>query len=372
MPASANQKYDAIIVGTGIAGLSVALSLARRKQKVLMIGKKNLRGESSPAAAGILDPFLEMNSYHPLFQLSCEAFSRYPAWLKQLRKFGRGDLGYARPGMLYVAFNRREEAELKKRYLWQRQSGIPVVRQSRSEILESEPRLARQALSGLFYPTIGRIKPRIFLKFLFHCAKGLGIRILRTEEDPHLLTLKNRAEGIQAGSRVYRSKAVVNATGAWAGQNSYLGIQAPISPARGQILVVKGKRITSRILHSLTGFYIVPWERNTYLLGSTVEFSGFKAETTQQGIHKIREGTEKIIPGLESYKAVNQWAGLRPFSKDRLPLIGPASIKGLYCALGFYRSGILIGSYVGELMAEGMISRKWPKILKPFDPRRLG
>lgn len=371
MRASRNQQFDAIVVGTGVAGLAVAIALARRKKKVLMIGRKGIAGESSPAAAGILDPFLEINSDHPLFKLSCEAFFRYPAWLKQLRKSAKEDLGYARPGLLYVAFNRREEAELKKRFLWQRQSGIPVVWQPRSQIFETEPYLSRQAQCGLLYPTIGRIKPRIFLKVLFSYARGRGVRILKTKEEPHLVTLRNRVQGVRVGSHKYPSQTVINATGAWAGKNPHLGIRPPIVPARGQILVVRGKRVTTRILHSLTGFYVVPWGRNTFLLGSTVEFAGFRAGTTRRGIGKIRKSAEKLIPGLKSFKGVDQWAGLRPFSKGRLPLIGPTSIEGLYWMLGFYRSGILISCYAGELMAEGILSGNWPKIIKPFDPRRL-
>ncbi len=366
-----DQKFDAIVLGTGIAGLAAAISLARRRQKVLMIGKKNLAGEASPAAAGILDPFLEMTPGHPLFKLSREAFFRYPAWLRHLRKFTKKDLGYARPGMLYVAFNRREESELRRRFAWQRKSGIPVIRKSRPEILRSEPHLNRQARSGLLYPTIGRIKPRAFLKVLFRFAKRRGVGILNTRQDARLLTLRNHVRGVQVDSSVYLSPVVINATGAWAGKNPYLGMKPPILPARGQALVVKAKKITQRILHGLAGFYIVPWGKNAYLLGSTVEFSGFKARTTREGIKKIKEGAEKLIPALRDFKAVNRWAGLRPFSKDGLPWIGPTRMGGLYWALGFYRSGILMSGYIGELMADGILSGKWPAILKPFDPRRL-
>ena len=121
----------------------------------------------------------------------------------------------------------------------------------------------------------------------------------------------------------------------------------------------------------MDGGYIVPWDPGTLLLGSTVERAGFKAKTTAKGLRSIRRRTEKIVPGLKTARIVTSWAGLRPFPEDRLPIIGPAAVKGLYRAAGYYRSGILISGLAGALLARGIVTGRMPRRLKPFSPNRL-
>ena len=177
--------------------------------------------------------------------------------------------------------------------------------------------------------------------------------------------------GIRLGGVIFESPVVVNATGSWAGRNRQLGLRFPVVPVRGQIVVVRGGPLrVSSVLHAVGGNYIVPWEPKEYLLGTTVERKGFQSRVTSEGVRAILKNVQKLVPRIRKCRMVRSWAGLRPYSKDQLPFIGPTSVRGLYAATGFYKSGILIGCYVGELLAKGIVSGKWPRVLKPFDPRR--
>ena len=126
------------------------------------------------------------------------------------------------------------------------------------------------------------------------------------------------------------------------------------------------------IVHSLDGAYVIPWEKGTYLLGSNVEFRGFKPRVTKRGLRDMMRRGRRILPSLGRCEVVDAWAGLRPYSRRRMPFIGPARLKGLYLAAGYYRSGILIGAYAGKLLAKGIISGKMPIILKAFHPGKFG
>ena len=63
------KPYDAIVIGAGMAGLSIARELAKLKQRVLVLEQEEKGGGASRAAAGILDPYTEAKKETPLFRL---------------------------------------------------------------------------------------------------------------------------------------------------------------------------------------------------------------------------------------------------------------------------------------------------------------
>ncbi len=350
-----SKKFDAIVLGAGMAGLGTALGLARLKKRVLVVTKKNSKGDSSPAAAGILDPLLEMKPDSAFLPFCLRAFH---AWGKDGI---RGD--YKTCGMFYAAFNAAEEKKLKQRMKWQKKF-LPVSWKDRGWLLKKEPDMNPAVRGGIFYPTVGRVQPRKLLADMAAAAKKAGVHFVDAKDLPRIRVSKGKAAGVSVGKKFYEAGAVVNAAGSWAGRG--------IVPARGQILVLERRNLKiSTILHTVNGGYIVPWDKNNLLLGSTVEFEGFKPAVTPKGRKIIRKKNEALVPALKKSREIASWAGLRPFPKDRFPLIGPSRTPGLYMAAGYYRSGILIGSYAGRLLAKGIVSGKMPAELKPFDPRRF-
>ncbi len=370
------KRFDVIVLGAGIAGLGTAAALGKAGKKVLLISKAGMRGQASPAAAGILDPFLEVSAASPQFALNRKAFLGYEARVRNWKKLGL-ETGYGKLGVLFAAMNAEDIKEIKRRFAWQKKTGIPVKLQSREWMLKKEPCLSNKIRAGLYYPTIGRVHPDMVLKAIQAEARSYGV-VFKSFAAEAALVLKNKkTAGLLIGKDFYEAPAVVNATGSWAGKNTRLGLRPSVLPARGQVLILKGKLKASSILHTLNGGYVVPWslgakkDSGEYLVGSTVEFVGFKPEVTAAGIRKIYQKTSGLIPSIKKLKKVKSWTGLRPFSKTRRPLIGPTKIPGLYFSIGFYRSGILIGPLAGELLAQTILTGKVPGILKPFDPRKV-
>lgn len=334
------KQYDVIVAGRGIAGLTAALALAKRGKRVLVVGKKSKKGEATPASAGILDPFLEMKPHSLLFKLSCAAYRFYPGFIAKLKKETGLDPGYEACGMLYVAFTPAEEHELRRRYAWQKRAGIKMRILNAKEVLQREPALNPKLRMGLLYEDLPRVQPRRLMKAIVKCARQHGVEF------------KN-GEGLPINSS---APVLINATGAWAAQAH--GMRLPVSPVRGQILLARSSVKMRAILHSLDGGYIVPWGKNRYLLGSTVEHAGFKPRVTRAGVASIKKKIMRIVPGLAKMKVVDSWAGLRPYSKINRPLIGRTNKKGVYVAAGYYRSGILISPYVAEGLAD-LIESDW-------------
>lgn len=370
------KKYDAVVVGAGVAGLGVAIGLAQQKYKVLVVSMPR-KGESTPAAGGILDPVLEMTPGHPLFALSRRAFQEYPSWIKYLEKKTGGQSHYLKTGMLFAAFNPREMKDLKRRYHWQHRAGIPVQLLTRDQVLEREPEVTPKIFGGLFYPTVARIHPGKLRELMRLYAKKSGVYFTEVTQNPCLILGKGKVSGLRIGKRIIESPKVVNATGSWAGCPAPFVKKLPVVPVRGQILLLKGRLKTQTILHTLEGGYIVPWSEKLtgpaqeYLIGSTVEHAGFHPDVTSAGRKDIFKKNLRLVPRLKALKEIDCWAGLRPRSTKGIPFIGPSKLKGFFLAAGYYRSGILIGALAGKLLAQGIAKGSMPKLLRPFDPRKF-
>lgn len=366
------KPYDAIVVGTGIAGLSTAIGLAHSGKRVLAIGRKALKGEASPAAAGILDPMVDMEPRNPMLALGLESFRGFTSFIRRLRARTGMDVGYARPGLLYLALSDAEKQVLRKRFHWQRRCRIPLRWLTREAILRKEPACSKRVRAALFYPTIGRVHPRRLMRAMERWAKLSGVSIRKYASGATWLRRGGAVAGVRVGQRTFRSGVIVNAAGAWAGAKGRGGGRLPVRPARGQLLLMKGRGPKIRtILHSLGGAYIVPWDSGEYLLGSTVEFVGYRPRITRPGVAGIRRRTKSMAPAISKWKLRKAWAGLRPCAKDRLPILGAMPLSGLYAATGFYRSGILIGFHAGQLLARGIVEGSMPHLLRPFSPGRF-
>ncbi|MDP3919905.1 MAG: glycine oxidase ThiO [Candidatus Omnitrophota bacterium] len=365
------KTFDAIIIGGGIAGCGVANGLARRGWQVLVLDRSRGGGEASPHAAGILDPFLELNSQGPLLKLSLEAFRRYPAFVRELKRETGCDVGYERIGMTYVAMNASEERKLKQRYLWQKRLPVPVKWIARDRLIRMHPSLSPDVRSGMLLPTIGKVNPRKLMAAFGHLLKKRGVTIERLSGAVSPVIKNSHVVGVRAGTRAFCGKVVINAAGCWSQASAPLRMRIPVRPVRGQLILLKGRERVSTILHTLLGSYLVPWEAGRSLVGSTVEFVGYRSRVTARGRRSILTSISKVVPAVTRWKTEDSWAGLRPFPSDRRPIIGPTAVRGYYLATGYYRSGILIASHIGELLAEAIISEKWPKILLPFSPNRF-
>ncbi|HMW34127.1 MAG TPA: FAD-dependent oxidoreductase, partial [bacterium] len=68
---------------------------------------------------------------------------------------------------------------------------------------------------------------------------------------------------------------------------------------------------------------------------------------------------------------VERWAGLRPCSADRLPLLGETRLTNLIVATGHFRNGILLMPITAKLIADMIITGKSSPMLAPFSPSRF-
>ena len=167
---------------------------------------------------------------------------------------------------------------------------------------------------------------------------------------------------------------VVMAAGAWSPLiTRTIGLDLPVEPSRGQILITEPvPPIIRRTVKNTGHIYILPTARGNYVIGSMTERMGFNKQLTPERLREYVQEAIDLVPELEKARMMRSWAGLRPLSPDNQPLLGEVDgYSGLILATGHSRLGILTSAVSGKMVADLVTTGKTDFPLEPFRPGRF-
>jgi glycine oxidase len=242
------------------------------------------------------------------------------------------------------------------------------------EVGKLEPGLTKEIGGALFFPGDHHVNNTELTHALAEAARSLGVLIVEGCPVRGFLYEGDRVAGVRTPDEIYTAAHIILCAGAWSGQlGALLGRRIPMEPSRGQILYAELEEPTLRHPVWGEGGYLVPRLNGGLIVGSTVEYAGFEKTVTLGGIQSFSTLALTLLPGLVEQPFSRAWAGLRPHSKDGLPLIGPlAGLDGLFIATGHFRNGILLGPLTGRLVAEMILGEPLSFSLDAFSPGRFG
>ena len=342
---------DLLVLGGGIAGLTVALEAARRGLDVIVIDMPR-PGAASRAAAGMLAPSVE-DVPPPMLDAAVAARDFYPSYLDALRELSGIDVPLDRGGIIQLVSDL--EAEQARR---RAPAGAKWL--DAASLAEREPAFAGH-LGALLHPDDGAVDNLLLMDALERAIgatpgiKRVGADVLSIDADqPSALT---RTRG-----RYYATRLVL-CSGAWAGGLAGLPRRIAVRPVRGQLL-----RLAQSPIRHVTygaGGYLVP-RGDALLVGATSEEAGFENETSLAGLAILRGIAARAIPSLANALVIDHWAGLRPMSHDTHPILGadPGSPALVY-ACGYSRNGILFAPWAAAQLARVLLGESAPE-LEPF------
>ncbi len=367
-------RPDVAVLGGGIIGCSLAFHLARRGARVVLLERGRVGAQASAAAAGMLVPLAEAHGPDALLDLALEGVGRYPGFASELRDLSGVDVELVRTGLLRVALDLAEAAELRKRLAWQLPLASGAAWLDAAQVRGLEPAVSPEVTGALYHPTALHVSAPRVVAALAQAAARAGAELREGAEATGFLQEGARVTGVRLADGILPAGHVVIAAGAWTAQaGRWLNVPLPVFPVRGQILALRAEPAPiTHILFSAVG-YLVAKGDGTVLVGATEEEAGFAAQVTAAGLAALLAVVPRLVPGLREAPFDRAWAGLRPGSPDRLPLLGPLpGWSQISVASGHFRSGILLAPVTGALMAEAILSGRLPNALRPFDPGRFG
>jgi D-amino-acid dehydrogenase len=355
-------RYHAVVIGGGVVGASTAYHLVRAGVQTLLVDRRDA-GRATDAGAGILSTATNTADPDPIERFEACAAQYYPVLIEHLREDGTGDTGYGACGSLTVAVDEDEVAHFRqvatglRRWRAAKDHGHAEIGPDEAKALF--PPLAD--VKGAIHCGRGaRVDGRLLAAALLGAAgrRGLDVRYAPVED---LIVEHGAIAGVRsAGERIACEHAAV-AAGAWSKELVRpLGIEIPVAPQRGQIVHLGLPGVDTSawpIVLAFRGHYMVPWDDSRVAVGATRETgSGFAPHPTAAGVIQVLAEALRVAPGLAEAEIREIRVGLRPASRDGLPILGEVpGIANLLLATGHGSIGLQLGPYSGKVVA-GMIA----------------
>ena len=231
--------FDAIVVGAGVIGLSIAYELLSRDRSVLVIEKDRPGAGASSVAGGMLAAVSESEDQpDTLTELCMESARLYPGFISALERVSGRHAYYRDDGTLWVALNRDDQQELERLEVTLVQRNLEVERLDAGQITALEPHLSPRVLGGLRVPGDHQVDPRALLRVLQRAVRVLGGRFLCPARVTRVVERNARAAGVlsvdpDGREQVIAAEHVVLAAGAWSG-TEILGPDAPFAVRRSR------------------------------------------------------------------------------------------------------------------------------------------
>jgi len=331
------KTWDAIVVGAGIIGLSLARELRKQNASVLVVERGEPGREASYAAGGMLancgdeTPSL----LQPLASVSAEM---YPEFVHELEDESGEKVDLRSEGTLFFPGPGHDIEHIS--------GAVPLP----APLNQIEPALTAANRSVVFLKERS-VCPRALTHAAFKAAKHRGVDIASGSNVLAVEFSEGRAIGVKTDRTFYGAGTVVNCAGAWAGQIAPYSI--PTRPVKGQMVCfAMPAREFLRHVVRCPEIYLIPRSDGRLLAGATLEDAGFDKRTVPEMIQQLRRAAISTLPALVDARVLEDWAGLRPGTPDSLPILGATPMPGYYAATGHFRDGILLAPVTARAMGQ--------------------
>jgi glycine oxidase len=345
------KSWDAIVIGAGIIGLSLAIELDKRGLRVLVVEKGEPGREASWAAGGMLvDSPAE--TAPGLRELATASAAMYPEFVRGLEDESGLKIDLRSVGTIVLT---HVETGLHPVLAGQSPATTQAYALPRP-LAELEPALRIDNFndgSKVLYLKERCVDPRHLTAAAIAAARHRGIDFSSGDQVLDVEVADGRASGVRTDKTRFSSGMVVNCAGAWAGQ---IGPHPfPTRPVKGQMLcvIMPEKELVRHVVRA-PDVYLIPRSDGRMLIGATSEEAGFDKRTVPETIQKLREAALDLVPKLDDARFLSAWAGLRPGTPDGLPILGATATPGYFVATGHFRDGIMLAPVTAQLMAQMM------------------
>tara|TARA_R110000744_G_scaffold74350_6_gene148546 strand:+ start:12784 stop:13965 length:1182 start_codon:yes stop_codon:yes gene_type:complete len=349
------------IIGAGLMGRLVALSLNRQGYQVTLFDKDQKSGQKSAAyaAAGLLTPLGEaMHSPANIVAMGFTALTLWPKLLSTLSGYNF----FQQSGSIVVS-HEQDVADYHRltRFLANNYPSHSQQQLNRQELSALEPELARKFSQALYLPEEGQIGNRKLLLALHQQLVDEGVKwhseseVIAIESDSFSTGCNIRFQTCnkRKSSQCQSFDLAIDCRGVGAKKspntNSKQSVQLnDLRAVRGEIFQLFTTEVNIsrpiRLMHPRYQIYIAPKGKGHFVVGATEIESDDTAPMTVRSAMELLSAAYSVHPGFAEANIRQHISQLRPAFSDNQPKI--ISHNALIQVNGLYRHGFLIAPVV--------------------------
>lgn len=364
---------DAVIIGGGVTGTSLAYHLAKAGVRVVLLEKKHLCAGGTGKSTAVVRMHYENE---PETRLAWASFRTYAHFADVVG----GECGFVRCGVLWLVDHDNTD-RLKANVAMHQRVGANCQVVSPQEVGEIEPACSIERIAlGAYEPDSGYADPLLTVFAFARRAQELGAELREDVTVTDVRTNASRVQGVQTSQGFIESPIVINAAGCWAASlGRMVGLDIPIVVERNQIGLFRQPREILRrhcVVADITvGMYCKPDNATATAVGAGAGEPGVDPDAYHEAVDRdfplfARRKVSQRAPVFAHAVSRGGWSGIYDMTPDGKAILGQAGPEGFYLACGLSGTGFkkapAIGQCLTELITQG---RSTTVDLTPF---RLG
>ena len=348
------ETADAIIIGAGIQGASLAFHLTERGMQPLVLERATVAAGATGRSSGMVRMHYDLEAEA---RLAWRSYAYFRDWGHRVG----GDSGFTNVGFLQMV-PRHEVEPLRQNVAMQQRVGIitsiigadEVRRLLPGVVIDDDQVAAYEPLSGYADPTQTTGS-------LMAGATARGARLLQGCAVTGVRTAGGRVVGVETSRGAFDAPIVVDAAGAWAARVAgMVGLDVPVNVWRHDVAYVRRPLDIPRHIAFIdfqNAFYCRPEGESLTLValedGNPLQGDP-DAPVDSAAIGFIERAAERIVQRLPDFARAglhSAHSGQDGITPDQRPIIGPAGPDGFWLCCGFSGTGFKTAPAIGDSLA---------------------
>ena len=377
------QSFDAIVIGAGVIGSSVAYHLARfGAQKVLVLDRLQIGSGTSTQSSGILRTHYSVIENVELAKRSWSVFNDFAGYLGDEEM----SAGLVKCGYLICSPEGPKLAPLRAALEGQQSMGIEVQLIDATAAREMLPiaHFDDAALIG-YEPEAGFADAYLVATGFARAARRLGVKIMEGVNVERLLMDGGRVVGVETSQGTFFSQTVISTQNIWAGDiERWTGVPTPVKAERHAVLALEGPEAYSfkmpvfKDLGSPGMLYCRSYGGNQMLVSEGTVGETLALPDNEQGdismdyVVEVGAQVAERFPSFGEAGLASSWTGVYDVTPDWNPVLGRLpDVPGLIVGYGFSGHGFKLSPGVGRVLAQEALGLPTDVSLAPYAHERF-
>jgi sarcosine oxidase subunit beta len=366
-----NPTYDAIVIGAGVMGASIAFHLAERGLKTAILERTVIASGATGHSSGLVRMHYDLAAESEL------TFKSYQMYFCKWKERVGGECGFQRTGFLQIA-RREHEDKLRGNVTNQQKLGINTSVITVDEVRKLFPDLVTEHFDYAAYePDSGYADATLTTNSFIGSAKQNGAALFQNFEVTAVRTAGGKVTGVSTNKGDFDAPIVVNAAGAWAKQVASLaGIEVPLETWTHDVAFLHRPPSLGRIpacIDDVINCYFRP-EGSALILaaGEDESLRGEPPDAEDQTptptfLEKLIDQMVQRIPKIEESGLHSIHVGRDGITPDQRAIYSGTNLNGFYLACGLSGTGFKTSPAAGASLVELILDGK-PKTvdITPF------
>ncbi|MBL0345890.1 FAD-dependent oxidoreductase [Candidatus Villigracilis affinis] len=370
------QTYDAIVIGAGVMGASIAFHLAERGLQTAILERKVTASGATGHSSGLVRMHYDLAAESEL------TFASYKNYFGNWKERVGGECGFINTGFLQVA-KREHEDKLRGNVANQQKIGINTSVISAAEVKKLFPDLVTEHFDYAAYePDSGYADATLTTNSFLDSAKRNGATLIQNCEVTAIHTAGGKVTGVSTTKGGFDAPIIINAAGPWAKHVAALaGVDVPLVTWTHDVAFLHRPPSLGKfpaVIDDVINCYFRP--EGSALILAAGEDESLRGEApdaedqtpTPTFVDKLIDAMVQRIPKIEESGLHSIHVGRDGITPDQRSIYSAAGPDGFYLACGLSGTGFKTSPAAGASMVELILDGK-PKTvdITPFRFQRF-